>query len=327
MIRGVHRSAHRIAGSPASLLAPIVAACLAVTLGGCSRHAGPPPPGPAPAASTPNAAPGFAADGIPQIALAPDGVHIDYRAWGRGEPAVVLLHGWACDANYWSAQIEPLKARYTVVAINLAGHGASGSNRSDWSLPAYAGDVVTVLKQVPQRHVVLVGHAMGADVALEAAGRLGDRVLGIIAVDSLKSVGLPPVPRGEIELRLKPFRSDFVGATRRMVSESLFRSDADPTFVSKVAYDMSLEPPEVALPSLEALLATDFATVLRNVHVPVLAINSDLTPTDVGRIARVIPGFSAEVIPHTGHFLMLEDPARFNPVLLRDLATLASRAH
>lgn len=324
MIRRVRCSPHTRAGLPLALLLAWLAAA---GLGACSRHAGPPPPHPASAASTSTATtPASVADGSPQIALAPDGVHLDYRAWGRGEPAVVLVHGWACDANYWSAQIEALRAHYTVVAINLAGHGASGSNRTDWSLPAYAGDVVAVLKQLPQRHVVLVGHAMGADVALAAAGRLGDRLLGIIAVDSLKSVGLPPVPRGEIELRLKPFRSDFVGATRRMVSESLFRGDADPAFVSKVAYDMSLEPPEVALPSLEALLATDFAVVLRDVHVPVLAINSDLSPTDVGRIRKLIPGFTAEVIPHTGHFLMMQDPARFNPVLLRDVATLANRA-
>jgi len=56
-------------------------------------------------------------------------------------PAVVLVHGWASDANYWNAQLEALKSRYTVVALNLAGHGASGNNRNDWSIANYAQDV------------------------------------------------------------------------------------------------------------------------------------------------------------------------------------------
>jgi pimeloyl-ACP methyl ester carboxylesterase len=48
-------------------------------------------------------------------------------------------------------------------------------------------------------------------------------------------------------------------------------------------------------------------------------------PTDVARIRRYLPGFSAEVLPHTGHFLMMEAPQRFNPVLEKDIAQLARR--
>jgi pimeloyl-ACP methyl ester carboxylesterase len=52
--------------------------------------------------------------------------------YGHGEPALLLVHGWACDENYWHAQLDALKSRYTVVTIDLAGHGASGANRTDW---------------------------------------------------------------------------------------------------------------------------------------------------------------------------------------------------
>ena len=133
-----------------------------------------PAPGPAPPAAQrrrrPAAAPAVARPGAgPRIALSPDNVHIEYRVLGHGEPAVLLVHGWACDANYWNEQLEALKAHYTVVAINLAGHGGSGSNRSDWSIANYAPDVAAVAKQIPNQHLVLVGHAMGATVVLAAA--------------------------------------------------------------------------------------------------------------------------------------------------------------
>jgi pimeloyl-ACP methyl ester carboxylesterase len=264
-------------------------------------------------------------DGTPQLALTPDNVHIEYRLWGRGEPAIVLIHGWACDSNYWKAQIDALESKYTVVALNLAGHGGSEGNRSDWSIGNYGEDVATVVRHVKNRQVILVGHSMGADVALEAARRIGDRVIGIIAVDSLKSIGLPPMPPREIERQLAPFRANFIETTRNYVTEKMFEKGANPVLMQKIAYDMSLEPPAVGVASLQSLLALDFSTLLPDIHVPVLAINSDLGPTDEARIRKQLPGFKADVLEHTGNFLMMEDPQRFNPILLRDIETLAAR--
>jgi len=264
-------------------------------------------------------------DGLPQLAMTPDYVHIDYRVWGKGEPAVVLIHGWACDSNYWSAQIEALKTKYTVVAVNLAGHGASERNRTEWSMGNYGEDVATVARQLHNQQIVLVGHSMGADVALEAARRIGDRVIGIVAVDSLKSVGLPPLPAKDIERELAPFRSNFIEATRSYVTDKMFEKGANPSLVQKVAYDMSLEPPAVGIPSLQSLLSMDFATVLPDIKVPVFAINSDLGPTDEARIRKSIPTFKADVLDHTGPFLMMEFPARFNLVLIKDIDELAQR--
>jgi pimeloyl-ACP methyl ester carboxylesterase len=300
----------------------------ALGVAACSKGTGPPSPTTDSAAPTATgSAPAVQPDGSPRLALTPDSVHIDYRVWGKGEPAVVLIHGWACDSAYWNAQIDALKSRYTVVAVNLAGHGGSEANRTDWSIGNYGEDVATVVRQLQNRQIVLVGHSMGGDVALEATRRIGDRVIGIIAVDSLKSIGLAPMRPQEIERQLAPFRKSFIEATRNYVTDKLFEKGADPALVQKVAYDMSLEPPAVGVPSLESLLSLDFTTLLPDIHVPVLAINSDLGPTDVARIRKSLSGFKADVLEHTGHFLMMEVPQRFNPVLLKDIDTLAQQAH
>jgi pimeloyl-ACP methyl ester carboxylesterase len=258
--------------------------------------------------------------------MEPDGVHIEYRVAGKGDPAIVLIHGWATDANYWNAQIAPLQAKYTVVAIDLAGHGGSTKSRTDWSMEKYGEDVATVVQRMPNQQVILVGHSMGGTVALEAAHTLGNRVIGIVVVDALKSVGLPPLSPSQIQTRVAPFRTDFIGAVRKYVSEELFEKGADPLFVQKVAYDMSLEPPEVGVPSMEALLSMDFKTVLPDIKVPVLAINSDLGATDDARIRKALPTFKSDVIPHTSHFLMMEVPDKFNPILMRDIDTIARNA-
>ena len=302
---------------------------IAASMVACNKNGSPPATStadtavPAPTATP---APAPYRDGSPLLVDSADGVHIEYRMYGKGEPAVVLVHGWSCNENYWNAQIDALKAQYTVVLIDLAGHGASGRNRSDWSMANYGQDVAAVVRQIPNRQVVLVGHSMGATVVLEATRRIGDRVIGIIAVDALKSIGQPPMPQKQIETRVAAFRSDFIGETRKFVSESLFPRNANPQFVNKVAYDMSLASPAVAVASMEALLSTDLAPVVADVHVPVMAINSDLEPTDTARIRKSLPDFTAEVIPHTSHFLMMDDAQRFNPVLLQDIATLVQKA-
>jgi pimeloyl-ACP methyl ester carboxylesterase len=304
----------------------ILTALAALTLSACNKSSQPAMPAPTGTAAVPTTGPTQVSDGSPRLATEPDGVHIEYRVYGKGDPAIVLIHGWAGDANYWNAQIDPLKAKYTVVAVDLAGHGGSTKSRTDWSMGNYGEDVATVVRRIANPRVILVGHSMGGTVALEAARRVGDRVIGIIAVDSLKSIGLPPLPAAEIEKRVAPFRTDFIGTVRKFVSEELFEKGADPVLVQKVAYDMSLEPPDVGVASLVALLSMDFNTVLPDIKVPVLAINSDLGTTDEARIRKSLPTFHAEVIPHTSHFLMMEVPDEFNPLLLRNIDTLVRDA-
>jgi pimeloyl-ACP methyl ester carboxylesterase len=204
---------------------------LVLLAAGCSRHEA----GKGPAASGPPvgsaAGSGSAADRSygegPRITISPDNVHIEYRVYGHGEPAVLLVHGWACDENYWHAQLDALKARYTVVTLNLAGHGASGANRSDWSMANYAQDVAAVARALPNPQLVLVGHSMGAAVTLAATPLIGERVIGVVAVEALRSVGQPPLTPRDIEQRVAPFDADFVGATRNLVTSSLFEPGAD----------------------------------------------------------------------------------------------------
>jgi pimeloyl-ACP methyl ester carboxylesterase len=296
----------------------LLGALLALILASaCARKEPPPPPPPAEPAK-----PAPLADGTPQIVDSADGVHIEYQVYGHGEPAVVLVHGWSNNANYWDAQLDALKARYTVVTLNLAGHGASEKNRTDWSMANYSADVAAVVHEIPDRKVVLVGHGMGGIVVLEAARLIGARVIGIIAVDSLKSIGQPAMPKAQFEELLQPFRTDFIGHMHDFVGAYLFTKDADPLFVRKVADDMAHASPQVAVPSLEALYRYDFAA-LPEIHVPIIAINSDLhMPTDEARIRKLAPTFRSIVVPGTGHFLMMESAQRFNPILLQAIASL-----
>jgi pimeloyl-ACP methyl ester carboxylesterase len=296
----------------------VLVASVALALTACGKKEAAPEPDVAATVRAP-------VEGTPQIVTSADGVHIEYHVYGSGEPAVVLIHGWSCDANYWKEQLGVLKAKYTTVTVDLAGHGASGANRTDWSMGSFGEDVAAVVRQIQNQKVVLMGHSMGAPVAIEAARRIGDRVVGIVAVDSLKTIGQPVMPEAQIEKVLKPFRDDFIGQTRQLVSSSFFTADADAQFVQKVAYDMSLAPPAVAVPAMQALLRMDYAPLLPEIHVPVVAINSSLgPPVDEARSKKSLPNFKVITVEKTGHFLMMEAPDRFNPILLQEIDAIAS---
>jgi pimeloyl-ACP methyl ester carboxylesterase len=305
------------------LFTALVAAFLVIACGKPEPAAPVAVPAAAPAAG----AKGPPAEGTPRIAIGSDGVHVQYRVYGSGEPALVLIHGWSCDSNYWREQVPELRRKYTVVTVDLAGHGGTDGARSDWTMARFGQDVATALAAVPNQKLILVGHSMGGPVSIEAARLLGDRVIGIIGVDTFKTIGAPLPSKAQVDAIIKPFEADFIGHTRSLVAEHFFAKGADRALVSKIAYDMSLSAPKVAIPALRAALEYDFTKPLADLSVPIVAINSDLgEPTNEARIRKVLPGFHAITLAGEGHFLMMEDPGRFNPALETEIQQLLARS-
>jgi pimeloyl-ACP methyl ester carboxylesterase len=297
-----------------------LAALAALSVFACSKQA--PAPAEATAAAPASLAP---AEGAAQIAIAPDGVHVQYRLYGKGEPALVFIHGWSCDSNYWREQVPQFKKKYTLVMVDLAGHGGTDGNRTDWTIARFGQDVATALSNIPNKQLILVGHSMGGPVAIEAARLLKGRVIGIVGVDTFKSIGAPVPSKAQIDAIMKPYEANFIGATRALVTDHFFAKNANQDLVGKIAYDMSLSPPRVGLPSMRAVLQYDYTEPLKDVSVPIVAINSDLgDPTNEVRIKRVLPGFHAVTFVGAGHFLMMEDPRGFNQALETEIEAMVA---
>lgn len=65
--------------------------------------------------------------------------------------------------------------QYTVVTMDLAGHGQSGTSREHWSVSGMADDVVSLIKTLDLTQVMLIGHSLGGDINLMAATRYRSR--------------------------------------------------------------------------------------------------------------------------------------------------------
>jgi len=245
-------------------------------------------------------------------APAPDGVAIRYTTEGGGTPALVLVHGWSCDQGHWEHQLRSFADRHRVVAIDLAGHGASGQERASWSIQGFAEDVVAVVDQLDLADVVLIGHSMGGDVVVDAALALGQRVRGLVWVDVYGDLDSPRSPEA-IEAFIAGFADDFGTSTDRFV-RGMFPADADPAVVERVSTGMASRPPTIAIAAMRASISNDarVGDQLRRLTVPVVAIDPG-ERADVESLGR--HGLSVVAMPGVGHFPMLEDPARFDAVL------------
>jgi pimeloyl-ACP methyl ester carboxylesterase len=255
------------------------------------------------------------------VALAADGIPIHFETDGSGRPALVFVHGWSCDRSHWRHQVAAFADRYQVVTIDLAGHGESGGGRAEWTMPAFGADVAAVVDRLGLDDVVLVGQSMGGDVIVEAALLLGDRVRGLVWVDTYSSLDERRDP-DDIEAFAAPFRRDFVAVTRAFVAR-LFVPTSDPALVEEVAAQMSSRPPEIAIDALEHAVGNEGAAAigLRRLTAPLVSIHPAFRPPDRESLQRY--GVRAIVMEDVGHWPMLEDPARFNAVLEEILAGFA----
>jgi pimeloyl-ACP methyl ester carboxylesterase len=113
------------------------------------------------------------------------GTAIHYLSWGdQTKPGLVLVHGGAAHAEWWSFIAPLLTRQYCVVALDLSGHGDSGW-REHYPRRVFADDVMAVIGDA--RFVgppVLVGHSMGGLVSIVAGSLYGERLAGAVIVDA-----------------------------------------------------------------------------------------------------------------------------------------------
>jgi esterase len=160
-----------------------------------------------------------------------DGATFSYRVTGPtqtgGGPALILLHGLASNQTRWSEFVEhtTLTRTHAVIRVDLRGHGGSVTRRRI-GLDLWCDDLVALLDETGQRRALLIGHSLGAQVALHFAARCPQRVLGIGLIDPV----FPAALRGRWRLlRLaRPLLAAGAAAVRGVNALGLYRRRLPP---------------------------------------------------------------------------------------------------
>lgn len=127
-----------------------------------------------------------------RFVMTSDAVRLSYEDRGRGEPALLLLPGWASSRRAFTPLISGLAASHRVLALDPRGHGRSSRNVGDFGLAQLTDDAVAVIEESGARTVVPVALSHAGWLAMELRKRLGPRIPKLILLDWI--VLDPPPP-------------------------------------------------------------------------------------------------------------------------------------
>ena len=108
---------------------------------------------------------------------------IHYSKTGNGS-VVILLHGFLESLEIWNDFSKQLEKEFTVLKIDLPGHGRSGLLSEVNAMPDVAEVVMAVADYEKVDNFVVCGHSMGGYVAVELAKREPNRMKGIVFLHS-----------------------------------------------------------------------------------------------------------------------------------------------
>lgn len=252
--------------------------------------------------------------GWPRMVESADGTPISYEVHGAGNPTLVFVHGWSCDARYWRAQVPYFSDNHQVITIDLGGHGHSGLGRETYTMEAFGQDIHAVVQAAGSEQVILIGHSMGGPVSVAASRLMPDKVVGIVGVDTFQDV-TRELTEEEFEAWMAPLKTDFREGAGQFVPQ-MFIDATDAALRDWVVADMSAAPPNVAVSAMEQMLldvlSGEAVAVFEGMEVPIMAINSDLWPTNIEGNRQHMHSFEAMILEGTDHFLHMVEPDAFN---------------
>lgn len=221
---------------------------------------------------------------------------------------VVFIHSLAGHTGHWTHQLAHVRATRRAVALDLRGHGSSPVPAgNDYSVPAMARDVAAALNQPRLERVILVGHSIGALVAVEYAAAYPDRVAGLLLLDPAGDAR--KVPAEMMQSFFAAMATDYSRAIAGYWEENLVGSPPDVR--AAVMTDLHATPRAAVEGALRALLTYDPVTPLTSYRGPARTINTRLNDVPMG-LASLVPSLPVRKIEGTGHWLQLDKPDDVN---------------
>ncbi|ANT54391.1 alpha/beta fold hydrolase [Mesorhizobium amorphae] len=245
---------------------------------------------------------------------APDGTGF-IRA-GSGAP-VLLIHGVGMNATIWQAQIASMKDRHDLIAIDMLGHGVSPLPPENASLSDFADQAVRLLDHLGLTSVSIVGHSMGALVALEIALRAPSRVHSIVCLNAV--FRRPPALARAVRERAAALGAhgdaSAVAATlARWFGDPLPESLAGAAATARAALEGVDAQGYARTYRLFARADADHADALAGLAAPALFMtgsqDSNSTPAMSAAMARLAPYGQCLVLSGERHMMAIASPEK-----------------
>jgi len=243
-----------------------------------------------------------------------EGKRVHYRDTGGSGPALVLVHGWACDSRIWEAQLESLALGARVIAVDLPAHGESEIPDAEISMDLFARATAAVMDHAGVEQAVLVGHSNGTPVIRQFYRLFPARTRALVIVDG----ALRQMLTGEIVEQMKPrlseenYRQTVAGFIDGMTGQGL-----DETARAEIK-TMALDQPHEAVYGGLIAAADDKVWEPDSIEGPVLLILAEQPSWDeeyLGFVKQFVPQAEIHILSDVSHFIMTERPKDFDALV------------
>jgi 2-succinyl-6-hydroxy-2,4-cyclohexadiene-1-carboxylate synthase len=252
------------------------------------------------------------------------GQRIGYEVYPHplGAPPLVLLHGFTASSASFEANLDGLREHFTVVTVELLGHGASDAPIAS---AAYAPEqairrLLNLFDHLDYDRVLLCGHSLGGALALRFALDVPERVAGLVVINSSSAAGSPEwretARAGMLEMaaRVRAEGTGFLKKTRLYPAHS---RRLDPISKDLLTRDFDRIQPAGLAGTAESLVV-DVNAYERHgeLEIPMLLVvgdrDADFAPNAAGFAAR-FPAGTVRVahLPEAGHAANIEQPREF----------------
>jgi pimeloyl-ACP methyl ester carboxylesterase len=246
---------------------------------------------------------------------------------GEGRP-VVFLHAGIADRRMWWAQLEAFCNDQLVVAYDRRGFGDTRYKAEPFS---NVRDLDAVLEALDIEHAVLVGSSQGGRIAMEYALTHPDRVEGLVlAATAIGGAPEPVYPEkiarlvDEMELAEKGQDKEWLN---RLYAHAWLDGPAQQAGrvggnLRLLLLDMSAIALRADSPGRETTKIDSHAR-FRDLKMPIELVSGEFDFPHINARSLKLSGQTRRahltVVPGTGHFPNLEQPAKFNAILKRAL--------
>lgn len=222
----------------------------------------------------------------------------------EGRPAV-LLHALLGHRQFMVGLADWWRARHgSTLLIDLPGHGENPAPVSAISIGNSAGEVRRVVQAAGMEKPVVIGHSMGALLALEMAARHSDEVAAVILLDPAPVV-LDPDTRSAWEGLLEMLRGDGYEDGKKILIDAQSGPYDDKTAVAARAALMEKIDPDTLVQSFAGMLAWDGENALSRITVPIAGFWAGRNSEPEVLLAHHPDAFTGQVIA-SGHYIHLE---------------------
>jgi pimeloyl-ACP methyl ester carboxylesterase len=238
------------------------------------------------------------------VALENDLIH--FEVLGRGRP-LIFLHGWVGSWRYWIPAMQGLSISYRAYALDLWGFGDTPNRPEKYSLDEQARLLNAFMEEMGIGRVALVGHGLGALVGLSFTRFFPD------LVDRLVMTGLP-LDKSMVNPRLRT-------ASMAELMDWLLGKTPAADAARLEAPKADAEAIRISLDSMEMFSWLSF---VMEMSTPCLFIQGALDPVvslPPEELFSRLPANTHQIVfDLSGHFPMLDEPAKYNRLLADFLA-------